>query len=65
MAKFRYRVDIIESERGWGQKVDEVKFFDSETLAKAFVTKFNSQNTSAVVPDWYMRANDPVKVQVD
>ena len=25
-----FRVDIIESERGWGQKIDETIYFDNE-----------------------------------
>jgi hypothetical protein len=50
------KVYIIESERGWGQKIDEVKEFDTLELAETFVTEFNSQNTDSKVPDWYMRA---------
>jgi hypothetical protein len=52
-----YRVDIIESERGWGSKVDEVKYFETEQEAKAYCTKYNAQNTATTVPDWYMRAD--------
>lgn len=65
MAKYRWRVDIIESERGWGQKIDDQKFFDDEQEAKDFVTEYNKDNNLPYVPDWYMRANDPVKVRVD
>ena len=50
------KVNIIESERGWGQKIDEVKEFATMELAEAFVTEFNSRNTEHAVPDWYMRA---------
>ena len=50
------KVNIIESERGWGQKIDEVKEFETLELAEAFVTEFNSHNTKDTVPDWYMRA---------
>lgn len=57
-----WRVDLIESERGWGSKVDEVKYFDSPEAAKAFVAEFNKQNTSTVVPDWYMYAEYRGKV---
>jgi hypothetical protein len=53
----RYRVDIIESERGWGSKVDEVKYFDNEVEAKRFVKDYNEKwNKSDIVPDWYMVA---------
>ena len=51
-----YKVYIIESERGWGQKVDEVREFQTLAEAKEFVTKFNSKNTEENVPDWYMYA---------
>ena len=56
------KVEIIESERGWGQKVDEVKTFKGKTKgealdkAEAFIKKFNSKNTEKTVPDWYMYA---------
>lgn len=56
MVKKRTKVAIIESERGWGQRVDEVKEFSSLKEAEAFCKKFNSENNENVVPDWYMRA---------
>lgn len=46
----------MEYERGWGSRVDEVKHFPSEEEAKQFAEKFNSQNTAATAPDWYMVA---------
>jgi hypothetical protein len=57
-------VNIIESERGWGQKVDEVKKFDTFEEAKAFQEKFNEVNQedfekTGIVPDWYMMAETP------
>ncbi len=60
-----YRVDDIESERGWGQKVDESHYFRTEQEAKDYVTKFNSRNTATTVPDWYMRAEGPTTVYID
>ena len=51
-----YRVDIIESERGWGQKIDETKFFDNEAEAKEFCVKYNSKNPPGPAPVWYMQA---------
>jgi len=51
-----YRVDIIESERGWGQKLDEVLYFDNEAEALEYARNFNSRNNLDHVPDWYMRA---------
>lgn len=64
MAKFRWRVDIIESERGWGQKIDDRKFFDTEQEARDYVVEYNKDNNLDYVPDWYMRADGPTKVQV-
>lgn len=54
---YAYRVDIIESERGWGQKVDEVKYFETQEEARDFCKQFNARNTESVAPDWYMRAD--------
>lgn len=63
--KYRWRVYIIESERGWGQKVDDVKFFDTENEATIFVKNYNKKNNLPSVPDWYMYADSPKKVMVD
>lgn len=58
-----YKVEIIESERGWGQRIDEIKYFDSEESAKSFCTDFNKDNNASTAPDWYMVANYCGKVQ--
>ena len=50
------KVVIIESEIGWGQKVDEIKEFDNKEEAEKFVKEFNSKNDKDYVPDWYMYA---------
>jgi hypothetical protein len=52
-----YRVDIIESERGWGSKIDETIYFDNEAEALQYCKDFNAKNTAEVAPDWYMRAD--------
>jgi len=49
-------VEIIESERGWGSKVDEVKKFYTKEEALAFIEDYNSVNDEPVTPDWYMYA---------
>jgi hypothetical protein len=54
-----WRVTIIESERGWGQKVDEYRRFATKDLAAAFVRDYNKANDKAVAPDWYMAAQTP------
>lgn len=53
---FKFKVAIIESERGWGSKVDEVKEFDTYKEAIGFINAFNKDNNKDVIPDWYMVA---------
>ena len=60
-----YKVSDIESERGWGQKVDETHYFRTEQEAKDYVKKFNASNTQLSVPDWYMYATDPTTEYID
>lgn len=55
----RYRVEIIESEYGWGQHVEEIKYFDTLEEAKDYQIEFNAMNDETEVPDWYMYATDP------
>ena len=58
----RIAVDIIESERGWGSKVDETKYFDSIAEAEAFQKKYNAdlpERVNGQAPDWYMQAMNP------
>ncbi len=50
------KVVIIESEAGWGQRVDEVKEFATKKEAEDFVTDFNKDNDKDSVPSWYMYA---------
>ena len=55
----RFRVDIIESERGWGQKIDGHRDFETIEEADTFVIDFNKDNNLDHVPDWYMYAKEP------
>lgn len=58
-----YRVDLIESERGWGQKIDETKYFDNEAEARQWAADYNRKhNNLDYVPDWYIRAEYVGKV---
>lgn len=54
-----YYVQIIESERGWGQKVDDTLYFTSKVNADHFVREYNKQNNLPTAPDWYMMAEAP------
>lgn len=55
-AEVLFTAVIIESERGWGQRVDEVKEFKTEKARDKFIEKFNSKNNEPTTPDWYMVA---------
>jgi hypothetical protein len=50
------KVAIIESERGWGQKIDEVKEFETQEEAVKFCKEYNKDLPSGNAPDWYMQA---------
>lgn len=52
----KHLVQIIESERGWGQKLDEEKLFDTKELAEDYISTHNSKNNLPQVPDIYWRA---------
>lgn len=56
------KVEIVESEKGWGRKIDEVVYFDNWEEAKEYVIKFNSQNPPGPVPDYYIQAEGPYKI---
>ncbi len=51
-----FKVVIIESERGWGQKVEDIIYFDNEPEAREFVTNYNKDLPPGPAPDWYMMA---------
>lgn len=50
------KVYIIESERGWGQRVDDTKEFDTMDEARDFIREYNADNNEPTTPDWYMYA---------
>lgn len=56
----KYAVDTIESERGWGRKVEDTDYFDTLAEASDFSKAYNAKhNTAAVAPDWYMATQAP------
>lgn len=57
MSKIAYQVDIIESQRGWGQKIDDTIYFQSEEMAKSYVTYYNDDLPTDHVPDCYLQAD--------
>lgn len=54
-----YRIRVIESERGWGQR-SEYEYFETEREARSRICWINAQNTAPTAPDWYMQAEDEV-----
>lgn len=64
-AKYRWRVDTWEYERGWGRREMGTSFFDTEDEALAYVTDYNKPNTAKYAPDCYFQADSPQKVMVD
>ncbi len=61
MAKLAVKVTVIESERGWGSKVDDHMVCLSTEDANEFITRFNSKNNFPTVPDWYMYAESEIE----
>lgn len=55
MSNLAIKVPVIESEAGWGRKIDDWMIVLSVEDAKAFENEFNSRNTARHTPDWYMK----------
>lgn len=58
----KFMVPMFESERGWGSKIDGYSGpFESFEAARDFQRAFNLKyNSEDVVPDYYIKALDPV-----
>lgn len=52
----KVKVEIIESEAGWGQRIDGERTFANRGLATIYVNRYNSYNDKPVTPAWYMYA---------
>ena len=52
------KVYIIESERGWGQRVEGVEEFATPEEAEKFCREYNSKHNPPMdtTPEWYMYA---------
>lgn len=55
MSNTAVKIAVIESEAGWGRKIDDYMVCLTVEDAKAFETEFNSKNTETSTPDWYMQ----------
>ena len=60
-----YRVDYIESESGWGQRLDCQTDFETLEEANKAVQDFNTGNNEATTPGWYMYACAPRLIDLD
>lgn len=57
----KYRIELMESERGWGQDYWH-EDYDTYEEAKDRIKTVNARNTLEVAPDWYMQAYPDIKV---
>lgn len=51
----KYRVHMVESERGWGQEYWH-EDFDTEEAAVKYFQETNAKNDLPYTPDWYIAA---------
>lgn len=56
MSTFKFKVNVIASERGWGKELLRTAEFDTHDEAISFMDGYNSKNTLDEVPDYYVRA---------
>lgn len=57
----KYRVFLLESERGWGRDT-WTEDYDTYEEAKERIRSVNAENTAPVAPDYYMQAEDRIEV---
>jgi hypothetical protein len=57
----KYRVFLVESERGWGQDywTEDYNTYDE---AKERIRSVNADNITDIAPEWYMQAQDRIEV---
>ena len=62
---YKFRVTVVESELGWGQKT-EYQYFDTVEKAIEYRDGINEVNEmESVIPDWYMVAEKEIVVVED
>lgn len=57
----KYRVHLLESERGWGQERWH-EDYNTRAEAEKRIKDVNSENTLSYVPDWYISANTTIEL---
>lgn len=56
----KYRVQLVESERGWGREYWH-EDYDTFEEAQKRIQEVNSMNTGSTAPDWYMQAEQVIE----
>jgi hypothetical protein len=65
MSNLAFKIPVIESESGWGRKLDDWMVCLSIEDTIKFKEEFNSKNTSTTTPDWYMQVEgDPEQINL-
>lgn len=60
-----YKIEVIESEKDWGSKIDDYMVCLSIEQVLEFKREFNSYNDKPTTPDWYMYANgEPIPIEL-
>jgi hypothetical protein len=57
----KYRVTLVEYERGWGSR-PWTEDFNTREQAEAHIKETNAMNTEKIVPDWYVIALEDIEV---
>lgn len=57
MSKFKFQVEIRESERGWGSKRIDLLDFETYEEAVKEINEVNANNTAPSAPDYYIQAS--------
>jgi predicted DNA binding protein len=55
MANLAVKIAVIESEKGWGRKIDDWMVCLSVEDANLYKKEFNARNVEEQTPDWYMQ----------
>lgn len=56
----KYRIQLVESERGWGREYWQ-ETYDTYEEARERIRSVNAENTSMTVPDYYMMAESGIE----
>lgn len=57
----KYRIRLVESERGWGQEY-WTEDFNTRAEAQERIRSVNAKNTAKVAPDFYIAAFPDIEI---